>query len=652
MTKFYDAKIQLTDAKADKERRFRHILAASGKILESGEIRDIEHLYVMSRDGEPIPIHTLNPDPDKQTEEYTVKAQADHGELKDGELVPSIEKQFGSCKVWLEDGQLHARMYFADNDTLADHAWAISGDASYSTGIDWYEDGYYGAGQEIDEPIGILREISMVLTGNDPRAKTIDTKTETGKGRDRAATTDGDNKSNFKKGKTMVKTVDQLTPDERAAMQREMGEAVNSIIDKFTTGAPESETEPTARDTKDEVNDAEEPKKKEEDAPLKDNTKDTYHMPVLVIKDRKEVAHQELDIKKTSDWRFSPEAKRKFADMIHANGGPGGSFAADWNAELRRHGASTQDGITGLSLPVDTDKIFINAIEKSDGLLQYVKFQNRKTLPISLLAAVGADTGAETARAHGFKKGDEKIFQELVASGRTAYTKMIYKMLDLDATEIYENPGLVDVRAQELTESLIVEYERSFTIGDGRTAPTGNNPDLRTYDGTRGFYSIVADAAAAAGSNDVGQFFAKAITLPTTATLFDASIEAESEIDANGGLIYVVKKDVLKNFRKAKDNDGRLLVPIGATMEEALQAKRVFTPSWMKYADVDVIVFADKSYTMFGEPSVRMKPSFDVRKNQDILLVEQHRGGSLTEYHSAVTITFSDTAATAKTSTK
>lgn len=218
---------------------------------------------------------------------------------------------------------------------------------------------------------------------------------------------------------------------------------------------------------------------------------------------------------------------------------------------------------------------------------------------------------------------------------------MIYKMLDLDATEIYENPELIDVRVNELVESLLVEFERSFTIGDGRSAPaTANDPDLRTFDGTRGFYSIVADAAATAGSNNVGQFFAKAISLEAGSTLLDASIEAESEIDADGGLIYVVKKEVLKNFRKAKDADGRLIVPLGVSMEEALQAKRVYAPSWMKYATVDAIVFADKSYTMIGETQPRMKPSFDVRKNQDILLVEQHRGGSLTKYHSAVTITF------------
>jgi hypothetical protein len=173
--KFYDA-IVIKDSKESEERRFRNILANSGQIMESGDIRDLDNLYVMGRDGKPIAISSLDKNPDKQTEEYSVKAQADHGATIDGELVDTIEKQFGSCKVWLEEDGLHARMYFANNDALADHAWAISEDASYSTGIDWFPDGYYGVGLNIDQPIGILREISMVLTGNDPVLKLLITK--------------------------------------------------------------------------------------------------------------------------------------------------------------------------------------------------------------------------------------------------------------------------------------------------------------------------------------------------------------------------------------------------------------------------------------------------------------------------------------------
>ena len=41
-TKFYSAKVEKLDAKSEKGRRFRNILANSGEIMESGEIRELE----------------------------------------------------------------------------------------------------------------------------------------------------------------------------------------------------------------------------------------------------------------------------------------------------------------------------------------------------------------------------------------------------------------------------------------------------------------------------------------------------------------------------------------------------------------------------------------------------------------------------------
>ena len=273
--KFYDAQV-LKDAKSSEERRFRNILANSGQIMESGEIRDLDNLYVMGRDGKPIAIKALNTNPDKQTEEYTVKAQADHGEIKDGELVDTIEKQFGSCKVWLEEDGLHARMYFANDDRLADHAFAISEDASYSTGIDWYPDGYYGVGLNIEEPIGILREISMVLTGNDPRAKTIDHKdveATRAKGSEVVETEDGE-KTNENGESEMTKTQDELTPKENTVMKQKLAEdlveKVAEVVDEFTTDVPESEVQPTARENEsvaEESKDSEETPEVAEPAP-------------------------------------------------------------------------------------------------------------------------------------------------------------------------------------------------------------------------------------------------------------------------------------------------------------------------------------------------------------------------------------------------
>lgn len=637
-TQFYSAKVVRLDAKDKPERRFRNILANSGEIMESGEIRAINDLYVMDRDGKLLKVADLNTDPDKQTEDYAVKAQADHGQMVDGEPVPSMEKQFGSCKVWLEEDGLHARMYFADNDPLADHAWAISEDASYSTGIDWYPDGYYGAGYVIEEPIGILREISMVLTGNDPRAKTIDSKSDEAEGVDKAAkSTDGVINANERK--SMPKKLDALTPDEREAMGRELAE----VLDRFTTDAPEGETQPTARDTKDDVEgEAEKPAEapaEPKEEPKVDSKKDTLHMPIINIV-KKTDAKQEK-VASAKDWRTSKDALQTFAKLAGKYQKFDGAFHAEWRSELAKHNASTNDGITGLSLPVDGRQLFINAIENgttdSVRILSHFRNLGGKSYLIQLIEAVGAATGAETARAHGFTKGNTKVNQELTATPRSIYNKMVYKRLDLDALEVAENPELVQIRAEELVNLWFAEIARAAVIGDGRTAPAEGQPDYRMFDGTRGFYSIVADAAATEG---FGAAMATAIQMAAGKNLYDASIEADAEIKAEGRLVYIMKSSALKAYRQALKTNGDYVVAPGARVEDSLNALAVYTPGWMDFADVDVVVFANNQYGLTGQANPTMRPDFDTSVNQDILLVEGPRGGSLIARKAAATITF------------
>lgn len=601
-----DSKTNATSAK----RRFRNILANSGLVMESGETRPLDDLYVMGYDGELYRIADLNADPDKQTEDYSVKAQADHGEFVEGVgLIPSVEKQFGNCKVWLESDGLHARMYFANDDPLADHAWAISDGASYSIGFDWYEDGYYGTGYQIDQPIGILREISMVLTGNDPRAKTIDQLPTKAQGQGAAEGGIGNQQATNQE----IDMKDQLTPDENAAIKRELAE----VVDQFTTDAPESATEPTA-DKKDEG--------ETEAAPATDSLRS----PVIIIKDR---VKQEV-AQKYSDWRFSTEAKKAYADLAGKFGKFDAGFKAAWANTLASHKASMADGITGLALPVDLNQLFINAINEgntdSARILSHFRNLGGNGYQINLVEAGEGEAG----RAHGHKKGETKANQELTNTIRSIYNKMVYKKLDLDALEVKENPEILDIRAQELIDSIIVEMARAAVIGDGRASGT---PDYRVFDGTRGFYSMLADATAASG---IGTKLATAITV--SGNLYDASIDAESAIDAEGGLIYVAKKSAIKAFRKATKQNGDYVVAPGNRIEDILGAQAVYAPKWMDNATCDVIVFANQSYGLTGEANPQVYTDFDLSNNTNVMLAEQARGGSLIKSAAAVAITLGE----------
>lgn len=629
MTKYYAAKIQTTDAKTDKERRFRNILANSGEIMESGEIRDIKNLYVMDYDGKLIRVADLNTDPEKQAERYAVKAQADHGELIDGELIPSIEKQFGSCKVWLEDDGLHARMYFADNDRLADHAFAISEDASYSTGIDWFPDGYFGAGYEIDEPIGILREISMVLTGNDPRAKTIDTKKAESKGQG-AAKADGDN---LTKGNNMPKALkDALTPDEREALVREIVDK----IDDFTTNAPESETEPTARDTKDNVEGGAESGEevtiieRKDGIVKKTEDKTTYGPHTLVIRDRVEVKQEASGsaAMKLSDFKKS----EKFNDIVRKSLKENGMSLRGIDSVLAKNfkGIMTKDDITGLPALYPTEQLFMSAFAGADGILSHVRSINTKAFRAHAMT-LGA---GEAGRAHGHRANDEKTDQTLNDAYRDILTKTIYKRNPIDEEMLYENPQLLNYTDEEIDELIRAEIERAIIVGDGRTAPTGSAADYRVFDGTRGIWSIKADAAATSG---YGSLVASTITLVAGDNLYSAIVKARGAIKARGRLIVVTKSSAITDLLTATTSNGYLVQP-GTSLEQFLQVGAVYTPEWMDADSNTAYVFAENQFGLIGETSIVHRNTFDTKYDTEVRMGEIHRGGSLLAAKAAVAI--------------
>lgn len=618
MNKYYVAKIQTTDAKADAKRRFRNILANSGDIMESGEVRDVEHLYVMGRDGKLVQISTLNKDPEKQTEKYKLNFALNHGHWDPvtGERVVDVEDLIGDGRVWLEDDGLHARLYFANEDDKANHAYAVSDNASYSTGIEWFPDGYYGADNEFDEAIGILREISMVDTGNDPRAMTIDTKNS--KGSEGAAT--GDNKLEDKKGQKMSKALkDALTPDEREALVREIVDK----IDDFTTNAPESETEPTARDTKDEAEAKTEPEV--------ESTKDsiTLHNPHPAIRDRapsQEVAA--TSAMSVADFKKSD----KFNDLVRKSLRENGMSLRGIDSVLAKNlkGVMTKDDITGLPALAPTEQIFMSAFAGADGILSHVRNINVKAFRAHAMT-LGA---GEAGRAHGHKAYEEKTDQSLTDAYRDILTKTIYKRNPIDEEMLYENPQLLNYTDEEIDELIRAEIERALVVGDGRTAPTGSATDYRVFDGTRGIWSIKADAAATSG---YGSLVASTITLASTDNLYSAIVKARSAIKARGRLIVVTKSSAVTELLTATTSNGYLVQP-GTSLEQFLQVGAVYTPEFMDSDSNVAYVFAENQFGLIGETSIVHRNTFDTKYDTEVRMGEIHRGGSLLAAKAAVAI--------------
>lgn len=592
------AKLLLDDVKP-AERRTRNILANSGEIMESGEIRDIKNLYVMDYDGKLIRIAELNADPEAQTERYAVKAQADHGEVIDGELVPTIEKQFGSCRVWLAEDGLHARMYFANNDQLADHAWAISEDASYSTGIDWFPDGYYGAGYEIDEPIGILREISMVLTGNDPRAKTIDTKPTEAEAH-RSADADGDNNINNNGDNQM-----DNKPDETPAVENE--EIVKEEIVLET-----AETE-----TKTEDVEAEETKEEEK----VEETKDSKHMPVVIVRDR--VAKQEVAGTNVKAYLSTDKAVAAWGQALLDSKGDAKAWRDNFRAIAKKDGIDFGADVT--LAPEAVINAIATQLEDTDTLFAHV---NKTGLAFEV-AAIPTEEGGAT----GHVRGKTKVEEEITGITRVFTPADLYKLMKLDHSMVKLNGGIgssaiVKYVLNEMPRKLIESIDKAILVGG---VADDNNATFTALN------AIKADIA----NTDMPT--AVEYTATTGDNLRATISKAASRVTSSAIRTLIATQDFLTDLENTTTAGGQLLFPNGISKADPRinGISKIITPLWLTATDLgdyQAIIVDLNAYHTVGDSTPESFTDYDIDVNKYVWEAVACIGGGLASKAAAVGI--------------
>lgn len=628
--KFVDAKIVKTDAKITTK-RYRNILANSGEIMESGEKRDVRNLYVMGTDGKLIKISELNSDPDKQKEEYTVQAQADHGEIVEGMLVPSIEKQFGSCKVWLEEDGLHARMYFAEGDALADHAWAISEHASYSIGMDWYPEGYFGTGYEITEPIGILREISMVLTGNDPRAKTIDSINAEAEAQGSAEANDG--VANNNKEEESMRKVDELTPDERDAMNARIAE----VIDEFTTKAPEGETEPTAESaTTDEVEateeaPAEEVKEVEEASEeVKEESKDTLHQNVVVITDKKAIK-QENYMSNTTDYLKTDAAVAAWGKALLDCAGDKAKFEDAFRKQAKADGIDLGENVS--LVPEAVINAVTEQIEDEDRIFNHV-FHTGLNFEV-------AGTATSEGAAKGHVRGKTKVEEEIEIAKRVLVPADLYKLIKLDHSMVKINGGIsssaiVRYVLREMPRKLFDAIDQAILVGGIATDSAESGETEFTA-----LLPIIADIADAQGVYG-SEYTAEAGDTPR-AVISKAAGRVVSGYDRT----LITTEDALTDLENSL-NGSFPVFPNGIDKNDPRinGIRRIITPRWLTaemLGDYTGGIVVDlPSYHTVGDDSAERLTDYDIDTNKYVWEILACIGGGLVNKGAAVGIKASD----------
>ncbi|MEE0870094.1 MAG: hypothetical protein U0L52_01795 [Bacteroidaceae bacterium] len=618
------ARILIQDKAKAAARRFRNILANSGEIMESGEIRDLDQLYVMSHDGKLVKISDLNKDPEAQTEAYSVKAQADHGEVQGEYLVPTIEKVFGDCRVWLEEDGLHARMYFANDDRLADHAWAISDNASYSIGIDWFPEGYYGVNYEIDEPLGILREISMVVTGNDPRAKTIDHKPTEAEAQGSADVESGNNQEG---DSTMSKkTLDELTPDEREAMQREMAEVIN----RFTADVPESETEPTADEapeaeeaTTEEAPAAEEATEAEEEKQAEVEEKKDGIMPVLVIKDR---VKQENFMSNTTDYLKTDAAVAAWGKAIADSQGDKAKFADSFKKIAKADGVDLGENVS--LVPEAVINAVSEQIEDEDRIFSHVFHTG---LNFEVAATATSEEGAT-----GHVRGKTKKEEAVELAKRVLVPADLYKLMKLDHSMVKINGG---VSSSAIVRYILREMPRRLFDTIDQAILVGGVASDSLESGETEFTALLPIIADIAAKNTYGDEYTPVAGDNAKAIISKAASRVVSGYDRT----LITTEDKLTDLENALVGQFPAF-PNGIDKNDPRinGIRRIITPRWLTSAmlgDYENGIIVDlPSYHTVGDDSAERMTGYDLDTNKYIWELVACIGGGLVNKGSAIGI--------------
>ncbi len=333
----------------------------------------------------------------------------------------------------------------------------------------------------------------------------------------------------------------------------------------------------------------------------------------------------------------SEEGMEAFARILEANPGEmGGGSSAKVRDAWKEH-LEVKAGVTNpeIFLPTPLITAIQNAFEDGGEIWNRV-------------AKVGADVwnaawdaeddvNSNDGRARGYNRADaeEKAEQVLTFDSRILRPQFVYKYITLNKEDIKEQRStgaLVTYILSELPQRIVREIERAIVLGDGRSS----GDDYKIKEGSpRGFYPIVADAIAAG-------YFGDVIELVADMSLAEAVARARDDVRTPGEVVLIAKKGFGTDARFEKDNDGRLLFPLGSTAEDVLNVSAVIEPDWFTDTSsptVDALLVVLSAYKVVGDTTIEGFQNFILKTNKQEYLQEIWAGGGLTGKKAVIAIT-------------
>lgn len=590
-------------AEVEGERRVTFVASTDSEDRDYERVM-IETFRLPKKGGGEIRVSDI---PEGGTDEVDIPLLTDHDLFAVDKVIGSVRRAYFTDGELIFEAGISSREYAQDVFKLIDE-----GHLDNAFSISFRDFNYNPDNGEIRN--GEIIEVSLVTRGSNKDARVLEVKgLKEGEEVEEPTTTPAEE---VKKEEVVEAPAETTEPVEAEPVEEKTEDSEAEAPAEAEEEAVESDEE--AKEEKAEAELVEETNESEEESEGKENEMDAKSIA------QTQVAEPAQAIKEVaSDYLKSKSATKDFIALtVEMKGQSPDTIVKAWKKNLESKGISG-DAI----LPAQLENIFFKAWYDQTGVLS--TFRNIRTNASAMYAFVGGD--GEYGRAHGHKKGDTKLGQTVTSARRDLKQKVIYKMLAIDLQDLLDDQTgeLNAFRAEELAGRVADEIARGAIIGDGRQAPADSNPDYRVFDGTRGLWSMAADINAVSG---YGTIVATKLEAAAGDNLYDKIVKALGNVrEINGqGKVVIVPTGSIATLKIAKNNNGSYLFPVGANIEDAIDA-RIFEMDGIQEAGFDVIAYANQGYGLYATNDM-VRTSFDLNTNSDAMLVERSVAGSAYGY--------------------
>ena len=265
--------------------------------------------------------------------------------------------------------------------------------------------------------------------------------------------------------------------------------------------------------------------------------------------------------------------------------------------------------------------------------------------PFSRVKSLFANITGDEARARGYVKGNRKLEEVITLLKRTTTPTTVYKKQKMDRDDIIDitDFDIVAWLKGEMRGMLEEEIARAILVGDGRSPSSDdkiNEMNIRPIWTDDDLYTI--KAAVTPASNATAEETAK--------LMIKQIIKARKDYKGSGNPTFFTTEDVLTDMLLIQDTTGRDIYDTEEKLRTKLRVKEIVTVPVMegltrtdgesKTRKLAGIIVNLNDYNVGADKggAINMFDDFDIDYNQEKYLIETRCSGAMIKPYSAIAI--------------